>query len=76
MATKQKKQLTDAQEFDIMKLVLDKFLWLGFGIMAFGLYVIVVQVENIFKGFAFMIVGAILLVLFMMLIVKEYEIMK
>ena len=78
MAKKQtgKKALTEDQEFEIMKLVLDKFLWLGFGIMAFGMYVIVVQVENIFRGFAFMIVGAILLVLFMMLIVKEYEIMK
>lgn len=74
--TTKKQQLTVDQEFEIMKLVLDKFLWLGFGIMAMGLYVIVVQVENIFKGFAFMIVGAILLVLFMMLIVKEFEIMK
>jgi len=59
-----------------MKLVLDKFLWLGFGIMAFGLYIIVIQTQNIFKGFAFMIVGAILLVLFMMLLIREYEIMK
>jgi len=74
--TSGKKQLTQQQEFEIMKLVLDKFLWLGFAIMAFGLYVIVMQVENIFRGFAFMIVGAILLVLFMMLIVKEYEVMK
>lgn len=73
---KTKKSLTNDQEFEIMKLVLDKFLWLGFGIMAFGLYMIVVQVDNIFKGFAFMIVGAILLVLFMMLLIKEYEIMK
>ena len=71
-----KKKLTGDQEFEIMKLVLDKFLWLGFGIMAFGLFIIVIQVENIFKGFALMIVGAILLVLFMMLLVKEYEILK
>jgi len=71
-----KKSLTQDQEFEIMKLVLDKFLWLGFGIMAFGMYVIVAQVNNLFRGFAFMIIGAILLVLFMMLLVKEYEIMK
>jgi len=71
-----KKTLTSEQEFQIMKLVLDKFLWLGFGIMAFGLYVIVTQTDNIFRGFAFMIVGAILLVLFMMLLIKEYEIVK
>jgi len=76
MFTKEKKQLTNEQEFEIMKLVLDKFLWLGFGIMAFGLYMIISQVENVLKGFAFMIVGAILLILFMMLLVKEYKIVK
>ncbi len=75
-AVKGKKKLTEDQEFEIMKLVLDKFLWLGFGIMAFGLLMILLQVDNIFKGFMFMIVGAILLVLFMMLLIKEYEIMK
>jgi hypothetical protein len=71
-----KKKLTEAQEFEIMKLVLDKFLWLGFGIMAAGLLMILFQVDNIFKGFMFMIVGAIVLVLFMMLLIREYEIMK
>ena len=33
-----KKRLTPSEEFEIMKLVLDKFLWLGVIIMAFGLY--------------------------------------
>jgi len=33
-----KKRLTQDQEFQIMKLVLDKFLWLGFVLMAFGMY--------------------------------------
>ncbi|MEM4268435.1 MAG: hypothetical protein QXK37_06430 [Candidatus Woesearchaeota archaeon] len=69
-----KKRLSPEQEFEIMKLVLDKFLWLGFGIMAFGLYVIVSSTESIYKGFSFMIVGAIILVLFMMLLIKEYEV--
>ncbi len=73
---KKKKTLTSEQEFEIMKLVLDKFLWLGFGIMAYGLYVIIVQAREVLQGFAMMIVGAILLVLFMMLLVKEYEIIK
>jgi hypothetical protein len=74
MAKKPKKRLTQAEEFEILKLVLDKFLWLGFGIMAFGLY-------NIFKadiatGIMWMIVGAALLVIFMYVIVKEYEIVS
>ena len=33
-----KRRLSEQQEFEIMKIVLDKFLWLGFGIMAYGLY--------------------------------------
>ena len=33
-----KKKMTNAQEFEIMKLVLDKFLWLGFIVMGWGMY--------------------------------------
>jgi hypothetical protein len=71
-----KKRLNPQQEFDILKLVLDKFLWLGFGIMALGLYTIITQAANMYQGFAFMIVGAIVLILFMMLLIKEYEIVR
>ncbi|MFH1591287.1 MAG: hypothetical protein ABIC95_05165 [archaeon] len=73
-----KKRLTQTEEFEIMKLVLDKFLWLGFAIMAYGLYVIVSgQVTDfILKGLSFMIAGSIILILFMMLLIKEYEIIK
>jgi hypothetical protein len=71
-----KKRLNPQQEFEVLKLVLDKFLWLGFGIMAFGLYTIIAQASNVYQGFAFMIVGAIVLILFMMLLIKEYEIVR
>jgi len=71
---KVKKRLTQSEEFDIMKLVLDKFLWLGFGIMAFGLYQVFMATFK--TGFTWIIVGAVVLVLFMMLIIKEYEIIK
>ncbi len=67
-----KKKLTKKQEFEILKLVLDKYLWLGTGVMVFGLYKIIVS-ANFFQGFAWIIVGTILLLLFMWLIVKEYE---
>jgi len=70
-----KKRLTRQEEFDIMKLVLDKFLWLGFGIMTFGLYSMAV-LYDITRGFWFMIAGAIILIVFLILIVKEYEIIK
>ncbi len=73
---KKKKQLTFDQEFEIMKLVLDKFLWLGFAIMAFGMFFMITSTESIYKGLSFMIIGAIILLLFMILIVREYELVK
>ena len=72
-----KKQLTRQEEFEIMKLVLDKFLWVGFAIMAFGLYVMATgATEALLRGLSFMIAGAIVLVIFMVIIVKEYEVVK
>jgi hypothetical protein len=73
--SKAKKQLTEAQEFEIMKLVLDKFLWLGFAIMAIGFFVSV-SGGSLFNAIAYLVAGALVLVLFMILIVKEYEIVK
>jgi hypothetical protein len=69
-----KKRLSQAEEFEIMKLVLDKFLWLGFGILAFALYSILN--ENMLGGVIMLVVGIVVLVLFMALIVREYEIRK
>ena len=71
---KMKKRLSEQQEFEIMKLVLDKFLWLGFFIMAFGLYTIFTK--TLFEGMSWIVVGAIILMIFTFLIVKEYEIVK
>ncbi len=69
-----KKRLSQAQEFEVMKLVLDKYLWLGFLVMAFGLYKMLKI--NITEGLYYMIAGAIVLVLFLVIIVKEYEVIK
>jgi uncharacterized membrane protein len=69
-----KKRLTQIQEFEIMKLVLDKFLWLGFGIMAYGLYQMFTATFT--TGIAWLVIGAIVLILFMLIIIKEYEIVK
>ncbi len=67
--------MTEEQEFQIMKLVLDKFLWLGFIIMGWGMYQSLSQ-SNILAGLWYMIAGAIVLLLFVFIIVKEYEILK
>lgn len=72
--TNMKKRLTEAQEFEIMKLVLDKFLWLGFAIMGFGLYNMFTTTLE--EGLVWLVVGAVLLVLFVVLIIREYEVIK
>ncbi len=72
-----KKRLSQSEEFEIMKLVLDKFLWLGFGIMAFGLYKIISGgVDSLANGVAFLFGGAAILVLFLIIIIKEFEFIR
>ena len=73
---KVKRRMTPDQEFEIMRMVLDKFLWLGFVIMAFGLYLMIRSPELLYKGFTLIIAGGIVLILFTILIVKEFEIIK
>ena len=68
------KRLKENEEFQIMLLVLDKFLWLGFGVMAFGLFKMISA--SVADGIYYVITGAVLLLLFMILIVREYEIVK
>lgn len=72
-----KRRLSQDQEFQVMKLVLDKFLWLGFLVMAGGMF------ELYRKGFAALqdalllfVIGAVILVIFMVIIVKEFEIIR
>ncbi len=71
-----KRRMTAEQEFQIMKMVLDKFLWLGFIIMAFGLYMMIRSSDLVYKGFTLIIAGGIVLIIFTILIVKEFEIIE
>jgi len=67
--------MTDEQEFEIMKLVLDKFLWLGFIVMGWGMY-LSLTAESVLEGIWHMLAGAVLLLIFLVMIVKEYEVFK
>ena len=69
-----KKRLSNQQEFEILKLVLDKFLWLGFIFMAFGLYHM--YETGLQTGLMWIITGAVVLLLLSVIIVKEFEIIK
>lgn len=72
-----KKRLTHNEEFTILTLVMDKFLWAAFLLTAFGFYNISVYGNVSFvKGPGFLIAGILLFAIFVMLLVKEYEIIK
>jgi len=70
---KMKRHMTHDEEFDIMKLVLDKFLWLGVGIMAYGFYKMITLSDSLAYGISVMAAGAIILILFMVMLIKEYN---
>ncbi len=72
---KKKRKLNTAQEFEIFKLVLNKFLWIGFILMIYGVYKSAI-VYDVFEGILWMIGGVVLLLLLVRILVKGYEIKK
>lgn len=62
------------EEFELMKLVVDKFLWVGFIIMLLGLFKIFFTAD-LWGGILLNIFGGFLLVFFVYLVVQEYEIL-
>jgi len=77
-----KRRLTQDQEFDVLKLVLDKYLWLGTLVMIFGLYKIFASgaggflVSGAAEGLVWILAGSMVFFLLLWLIVKEYEFMR
>jgi len=71
-----RRHLTRDEEFQIMKLVLDKFLWLGMGIMAYGFWLLITVQQSLWQGLTILLSGAVVLVLFMLLLIREYNYAK
>ena len=72
-----KKKLSQQQEFEIMKLVLDKFLWLGAIVMLYSMYLLFSEGWAVWQNaLGVFVTGAILMIIFMILIVKEFEIIE
>ncbi|MBI1970536.1 hypothetical protein HYS47_02215 [Candidatus Woesearchaeota archaeon] len=72
-----KKTLSQDQEFQVMLLVLDKFLWLGFAIMGYGMWLFFTRgLAELSTSLSVFIAGAVVLVLFMILILKEYRVLR
>jgi len=75
MAKKQKKHLTREEEFDILKLVLDKFLWIGVIVMVFGVYRLLTTTK-VWENLFVLAAGIVIMLLFSWLLVREYNVMK
>lgn len=66
-----KRKLSEREEFEVMKLVLDKFLWLGAALMGWGLYLSIA--DSFTDGFWFIFSGALVMLVFAIVIIKEFE---
>lgn len=69
-----KRRLSESEEFDIMKLVLDKFLWIGAALMGWGLFRSII--DGFGEGFWFIFSGAVVMLLFAIVIIREFERMR
>lgn len=72
---KAKKHLSKEEEFDILKLVLDKFLWIGVFIMVFGFYKLLTTAD-LWMSLMILVSGVIVMLLFTWVLFKEYNFMK
>lgn len=66
------KTLSDDQEFHLMTIVLDKFLWLGLAFIGIGLYFMIARV-NIFEGLPYVFSGLAVMIVFVFVIVRFFE---
>lgn len=74
MPRSNKRMLTEQEEFSIMKLVLDKFLWLGTALMGYGLYVTIAR--TLLEGSYYFISGAVIMLVFAWIIIREFELIR
>lgn len=66
-----KRRLSQAQEFDIMKLVLDKFLWVATVVALFGFWKL--YTGSLTEGIYIIVAAAIIFVLFMVQMARQYH---
>jgi len=66
-----KRKLSQEEEFHIMRLVLDKFLWIGTALMGWGLYQSIIS--DFQNGFWFILTGALVMLVFAWVIIREFE---
>ena len=67
-----RKDLSDEQEFHLMTLVLDKFLWLGTILIGVGIY-FMIRSEDVFEGVPYIGAGIGIIIVFGITIVRYFE---
>lgn len=74
---KKKRRLTQHEEFEIFKIVIDKFLWVGVFILLYGFYLMTAGATvNTLRGITMLIAGAVIMIVFMVVMMREYEFIK
>ena len=68
-----KRHLTRTEEFDILKIVINKVLLLAVLIIGYGLYKITYLIDNLWINLSIMGFGCILLALFVFVMVRSFE---
>lgn len=73
---KVKKHLTREEEFEILKLVLDKFLWIGVFLLMLGIYSLLFADFDFVVSLVILAAGVILMLLFARILIREYNFAK
>ena len=69
--TKIRRRLAGHEEFEIMKMVLDKFLWIGTALMGWGLYRSIAV--SVIDGFWYILAGVLVMISFAYVLIREFE---
>ncbi|MFW6378452.1 MAG: hypothetical protein ACOCZV_00350 [Nanoarchaeota archaeon] len=75
MATKKKLRLTKDEEFQMMRMILDKFALLGVLLLTLGVALLAIG-ESIAVGFTVLGIGIIVMLIFAWLLLKEIHMLK
>jgi len=71
-----KRALSKQEEFDILKIVSNKFLLFAIFVLGLGFYRMVSAIGNFGYNVIIIVSGIILLILFISLLIREYEYIK
>ncbi|MFW5865963.1 MAG: hypothetical protein ACOCU6_02615 [Nanoarchaeota archaeon] len=75
MATKKKLRLTKDEEFQMMRMILDKFALLGVLLLTLGVALLAIG-ESVPVGFTVLGIGIIVMLIFAWLLLKEIHMLK